>query len=241
MLNVHAHGGERLGRGIDELDCRPDGERVPARRAPDLHAGEILFSAEAVHGCLFSPYGGGMDDFWGVIWGAGIALFASVIGGLLTAVVGPWLARRAARAEENRRSAAASRAQVRTALSAVAIGMNHWLFAREAGDQDGVKKARYEVAEAQIALRMWTSTDEKDVDGLIYGVMGSGEFNDSLLRVTAWEHATSRWFRGDLDASGVGKAYEENLETGAPLAAKWREEDARVEAATSPTTGGSGA
>jgi len=163
-----------------------------------------------------------MDDFWAVVWGASIALFASVIGGLLTSVVGPWLSRRAAKADRDEQAVAVAREAVRSAVQDVAIGMNNWLFAMGRGDQDGKKLAQHAVNEAQVALRMWTTHEERSLETSVYTVMGNSEVNEALVAVAAWEDQTARWFRGVLDADDFMSEFEEAIERNTPLAAKWR-------------------
>lgn len=178
-----------------------------------------------------------MDEFWAVVWGASIALIASVVGGLLTSVVGPWLSRRADKADREQQAAAVARESVRAALQDISIGMNSALFAMGRDDQEALKVAQYAVNRAQITLRMWTSHEERDVELAVYSVMGTEEVNDAVLAVSAWEDVAARWFRGVLHPKNFMNEFEESLERRAPLAEQWRAEQRARDAGPTPGLG----
>lgn len=171
-----------------------------------------------------------MDDFWGVIWGATIALVASVVGGLLTSVVGPWLTRRADQADRKQQAAALTRETVRGALRDISIGMNNRINALGAGDEEAGNLAMQAVTEAQITLRLWTTHEEVDIETLVHSVLATGDVNEALIRVATWEEQTALWFRGVLEAKDFESSYDAALEKRAPLAERWRAEQAAAAA-----------
>lgn len=154
-----------------------------------------------------------MDDVSGVLWGALIALVASVLGGLLTAVVGPWLARRAEhRAREKQAAAerAAERERVlRDSIQRVSEGLRLWCEAWGQGKTEDQRMARRSVREANLTLRLWTSEEEKSVGAcVVHALRAENEF-DAAVRYGAWDDAVLQWFRGALPVEDFGRTYRE--------------------------------
>jgi hypothetical protein len=146
-----------------------------------------------------------MDDSWAILWGAGIALFSSVLGGALTSLIGPWLARRADEKVRLAQASDASREVVRGALRDLAIGLQQWLDGKLKLDQELISRGELAVVEAQATLRLWTSHEEREVESTVTAVLGAPDVGQAVLRVAAWETCAALWFRDQLDSEEFGR------------------------------------
>jgi hypothetical protein len=157
-------------------------------------------------------YGVGMEEFSGVLWGALIALVASVLGGLLTAVVGPWLARRSelrTRAAQKAAEAAAERETVlKDAIKRISEGLRLWAEAWGRSNTPEKEEHRREVREANLTLRLWTTDAERAVGMCVVNVLEAKHPYDAVNRYSAWDDAALQWFRGTLSADQFGQAYQ---------------------------------
>lgn len=137
-----------------------------------------------------------MDDSWAILWGAGIALFSSILGGVLTSLVGPWMTRRADERVRLAQTSDASREVVRGALRDVGIGLHQWIDGKLKGDPELTSLGESAVVEAQATLRLWTSHEEREVESTVTTVLGAPDTGGAILRVAAWETCAAFWFRG---------------------------------------------
>lgn len=152
----------------------------------------------------------------GVIWGAGIALLASIAGGLLTSVVGPALSRRAEQqASDRARTRAADderRSQQRAAIHAVNEGLRLWVEAWGQKKQAEKLAARLDVRRHLVTLRLWTSHEEAIVGELAMQVLTAPTAWDGVNRYGAWDDCVVRWFRGVLAPQDFAAAYVRGVE-----------------------------
>lgn len=169
-----------------------------------------------------------MDGVAGVLWGAVIALVASVLGGLLTAVVGPWLGRRAehrARERQAATEAAAERERVlRDVIQRISEGLRLWAEAWGRSQRAARDQARHEVRDANLVLRLWTSDVERSVGMCVVDVLEADHPFDAVNRYSAWDDAALQWFRGTLPVEDFGRVYRELI----AKQADWAEEQQRA-------------
>ena len=153
-----------------------------------------------------------MDDFWGVIWGAGIALFAAIAGGFLTAVVGPALSRRAeaaARREERQTVADDEKRRVlRETLHALDQALRMWVEAMGKGRLADAEARRLDAREALVTLSLWTAEDEQVVASSAVSVLVYSNKWEAALRYGAWSNTAASWFRGGTTI----EAFEDQFE-----------------------------
>jgi len=156
-----------------------------------------------------------MGDVSGVLWGALIALLASVTGGVLTAVVGPALSRRAeerVRAEVEAAQAAAERQRVlRQAIHDVSEGLRAWVEAWGSQRLDDRRRARESVRTASLQLRLWTTREERVVQ-TVTDVLTARDPYDAAARFGAWDTAAVDWFRGALPTERFAELYQATVD-----------------------------
>lgn len=162
-----------------------------------------------------------MDDSWAVLYGAGVALVASILGGVLA---GPWLTRRADERVRVHQASDAAREVVRGALRDIAIGLHHWLGGKTQGDAKRAAKGEQVVVEAQTTFRLWTSHEEREIESSVYGVLAAEDAPGAVVLLGTWEACAALWFRGELDATKLGREFREGVERNAAKAEAWRTE-----------------
>ncbi|MBF4578933.1 hypothetical protein [Frigoribacterium sp. VKM Ac-2530] len=138
-----------------------------------------------------------MDDFWAVVWGATIALFASVIGGFMTSVLGPLLARRADERARAKAIAEERRAVLRQAIWDASIALRNY-----AVTPDSQAAEKYEamntVETHMVKIRLWTTHEEGAVADTLGIVMSKDEHAEVMAYAPVWEKAAAQWFRGQI-------------------------------------------
>jgi len=156
-----------------------------------------------------------MDDFWGVVWGASIALVASVIGGALTAVVGPWLARKAdVRSRRNERDLVAAdekRRVLREAIYVISEGLRKRAEALGGGEMGVAQEHRLDVRSELIKLRLWTSEDEPYVAESVVDALSADDAWDAVAAYGAWDRCAVSWFRGALAGPDFKAAFDADI------------------------------
>lgn len=167
-----------------------------------------------------------MDDFWGVVWGASIALVASVTGGALTAVVGPWLARtadeRSRRDERALVAAEEKRRVVRESIHVISEGLRKRAEALSLDSPNVVQKQRLEVRAELIRLRLWTSEDERQVAETVVDALATNDVFDAVAAFGAWDRCAVAWFRGALAGADFEDAFDADIEDHAEETATYR-------------------
>lgn len=157
-----------------------------------------------------------MDYVSGVLWGALIALVASVTGGVLTALVGPALARQAdrrARAEAAAVEAAATREKVlRESIHDIAEGLRKWVEAWGHQHWGDKAEARESVRAATLQLRLWTTIGERIVGASVTEVLTAPDAIEATARFGAWDTAAVDWFRGGIRVEEFQSMYQQALE-----------------------------
>lgn len=157
-------------------------------------------------------YGYGVDDFWGVIWGASIALVASIVGGALTALAGPALARKAEAKERLRVSEAERREVVRQAIQDASLAMRRASIAWIA-DQDAATVALTEEIDViSISLRLRTTQDEAVVERSLGFASIQDTHEAFIAHSVAWERVAALWFRGTVTNEDFEDALTEERE-----------------------------
>lgn len=138
-----------------------------------------------------------MDDFWAVVWGASIALVASVIGGFMTSVLGPWLARRADEKQSEGAQIAEKREVLRQALWDAMIAVR--AYATHPWEDQDQQLANMDALDVPLLrIRLWTDHDERAVADSLQEVAAQTEQDEALNLAPAWEEVAVRWFRGEL-------------------------------------------
>jgi hypothetical protein len=170
-----------------------------------------------------------MDDFWGVVWGASIALIASIVGGLLTAVVGPALSRRAevaARKEERRTVADDEKRRVlRETIHALDQALRLWVEAVGSGRQKDADARRLDAREALVTLRLWTTEEEAAVADTAVSVLMNRDKWEALLCYSAWSQTAAAWFRGTTPPEAFKEEYKRSVAATRPVVDEVRQRD----------------
>jgi len=173
-----------------------------------------------------------MDDFWAVVWGASIALIASIVGGLLTAVVGPALSRRAEAVtrREQRRTVAddEKRRVLRETVHDLDQALRLWVEAIGTSRQTDANEHRLEARKALVTLNLWITEEERAVADTALHVLTNREKWDAVLWYSAWSDTAASWFRGTTEPRDFQKQYEHYADESRPTVAKAR--DREVEA-----------
>lgn len=153
-------------------------------------------------------YGYGMDDAWAVVWGAGIALVASVIGGFMSSVVGPLVSHRADQRIRDRSAADDRRAVLQRAILDASVALRAYWFARSLGD-DKLTIEKMDVAERHmLTIKLWTTEEESAVGESLMRVLAVGDVDTIAAAAHAWEDVAARWFRGSVSNEAFVSEFE---------------------------------
>jgi len=148
-----------------------------------------------------------MDDFWGVVWGASIALVASVIGGFMTSVLGPLLSRRADQRAQLVDAETERRERIRQAIQDASVCLRRAVFAWDKNDKDARDRHLEDADVISITLRLSTTHAERLVEQNLTVVMAESTRNELLIGAAAWEVAASDWFRGVVENGDFQEAF----------------------------------
>jgi hypothetical protein len=148
-----------------------------------------------------------MDDFWAVIWGASIALVASVIGGFMTSVIGPWVARRADAKAAKLAAADARRDVLRQAIWDASIALRAYAVAPQ-NDLARIIETMDEVELHMVKIRLWTTHEERAVADCLMRVLAVTDRSVVIAISPAWEEVAARWFRRDVNNESFTAEFE---------------------------------
>lgn len=150
-----------------------------------------------------------MDDGWAVVFGAAIALIASVVGGVMSTVIGPFLSRRADANERKRVALEERRSVLQTTISDASLSLRAYALARRKGDPQESRETREEVANHMIRLRLWTTQEEKEVADRLMHALSLEDAEQAYAAAWAWERLAARWFRRALTDEDFADTYEQ--------------------------------
>lgn len=146
-----------------------------------------------------------------MFWGAGIALVASLLGGALTTIVGPWLARGAEEGLRKKRVAEDERNVVREAIRDATLAQHEWLDGYLRRDRVLREKGKAQVIVASTTISLWTSFDERWIELTLLDSIAGTSPGDAAVRIGAWQATASAWFRGVLASGNFQADYQEGL------------------------------
>lgn len=149
-----------------------------------------------------------MDDGWAVVFGAAIALMASVVGGVMSTVIGPFLSRRADANERKRVALEERRGVLQTTISDASLSLRAYALARVKGDQKESDQTKEEVVNHMIRLRLWTTQEEKEVADRLMHALSLEDAEETYAAAWAWERLAARWFRQALTDDDFADTYE---------------------------------
>jgi hypothetical protein len=181
-------------------------------KAPSFRRGPVAGTLLAHdEGCRPPPirYGWAMDDGWAVVFGAAIALIASVVGGVMSTVIGPFLSRRADANERRRVASEERRGVLQTTISDASLSLRAYALARRTGDPKESRQTREEVVGHMIRLRLWTTQAEKEVADRLMHALSLEDAEQAYAAAWAWERLAARWFRRALADEDFADTYEQ--------------------------------
>ena len=149
-----------------------------------------------------------MDEFWGVVWGASIALVASVVGGALTALVGPALARRAEASSKEVASEQERWETIRQAIQDASVLMRRASMAWEMGEKRKAEMILEEVDVVAITLRLRTTHEERSIARALSHASAEEDARSLIIHSVAWERAAADWYRGAVSTEDFDAACE---------------------------------
>ena len=141
--------------------------------------------------------------------GAAIGFGASVLGALLTSIIGPvvarWQERRTVGHETTRE------VQRESIIEITHLNLK-WIEAWRTGDAVEIDKASNAIRTANVRLRMWVNGDARSVAGLVYKMLSAKSFSEAVAFGHSWDEIAMEWYRGAIPDRKIETAYEETVE-----------------------------
>ncbi|GAB3605325.1 hypothetical protein GCM10027413_07340 [Conyzicola nivalis] len=143
------------------------------------------------------------------LFGAAIGFGASVLGALLTSIIGPVVAR-----WQERRTVGyeTTREVQRESIIEITHLNNKWIEAWRTGDEVEIDKASNAIRTANVRLRMWVNGDARSVAGLVYVVLSAESFSEAVALGHSWDEIAMEWYRGAIPGRRLETAFEEQVE-----------------------------